>query len=744
MLPGINAGMTSNRLILAFFLALGIASVLALQRINDIQHALYRDVETTLSLSNLRANALDQMMAAARERSLTVLRISYEPDPFARDELVQTMPGQASRFIRNREIFEASDLPQGAAEQFGQLMTVVSGMTELHRNAVNLLFEERLDEAAELILGTILPTQDSIIRRLNELKQRLGEEAKTLLTRQQDQLERNKVYFYQLIVWIIALTLASIVAIWKKFRLEEARLANNKRISNSILDTAFDAIISIDEGGKIGRFNPAASRLLGYQPEEILGKDVSVLMPEPYASSHHQYMSRYQQTGKNRAMFESTELVARHKDGNEIPVAISLSDTGVSGPQRFTGILHDLTNIKAAQHELVQQKSAMDQHSIVAVTDTDGSIRYVNDAFVSISGYDRSELIGNNHRLVSSGELPCSYWQSMYRMLQQGKVWQQEIKNRNKSGRYYWLRTTVVPFLRQDGTPEKYISISTDISYRKQVESELKQHQEALEKTVEERTRELQLAKEKAEAANREKSRFLANMSHELRTPMHAILSFARLALKKLDNSSDDKLPGYLRRITESGERLTELLNDLLDLTKLEAGNADFNFAEGDLAELARTVVDELSQLAKQKHITLHFEAPPQPLTGRFDHNKLMQVIRNLLGNAIKFSTEYTSIMVTADYSADACDPSRSGQASLRLSVSDEGVGIPEAELESVFDRFTQSSKTCSQAGGTGLGLAISKEIIEAHQGLIFAENKTDAGATFTFCIPQYPQAGSH
>ena len=734
--------MTSNRLFLGFFLLLGLASILLLQQINEAQNELYSQVKKTLSAREQRSTALEQMMSAARERSLTILRMSYEPDPFARDELAQSMPAQASRFIHARMVVEEIGLPTEESQNFTRMMNLVSRISMLQQGVVEMLIEDRHDEATASLMADILPGQDTIIRALNELHERLGTTATNTLQAKQSQLEKNREYFYLLITWVIVFTATSILMIWRKFRLEEARLQNLKRINDSVLDTAFDAIISIDIWGTISRFNPAASQLLGYSAGEAIGQNISMLMPEPYASHHDSYLARYLRTGKSRAMMNASEFTVLHKDGHEISVSISLSDTQVDGPQRFTGILHDLTNIKAAQRELMQQKSALDQHSIVSVTDTEGTINYINDSFVQVSGYRREELIGNNHRIVSSGYRSDSHWRSMYQTLLSGQTWRHEIKNRNKAGKYYWLDTTIVPFLGPDGTPEKYISISTDISQLKQIESELQEHKSHLEQTVSERTREMMLEKQKAEEANKEKSRFLANMSHELRTPMHAVLSFARLGLKRLDDADHSKTEGYLQRIIESAERLTDLLNDLLDLSKLEAGSMNFSYEKNDLDEVIGSVAVELSELANNKSIAINIDAPHEPLTGYFDRTKIMQVVRNLVANAIKFSAEHTAIDISLQRlplgPSDAPD-----QAIFQVCIADQGVGIPEEELEAVFDRFTQSSKTRTQAGGTGLGLAISNEIVQAHGGRIFASNNPHGGASFTFELPQAGAAGS-
>jgi signal transduction histidine kinase len=241
-------------------------------------------------------------------------------------------------------------------------------------------------------------------------------------------------------------------------------------------------------------------------------------------------------------------------------------------------------------------------------------------------------------------------------------------------------------------------------------------------------------AKLDADHANQSKSEFLANMSHELRTPMHAILSFANMGVEKAETARPEKLRHYFSRISESGNRLLSLLNDLLDLSKLEAGATQFNPQQKDLRETVTDVLAEMKQLIKQKALTIEIEPAADSTKACFDAEQIMQVVRNLLANAVKFSPHGN--IITLRYKTSAVSKGRSAVAALSCSVEDCGVGIPEDELQAVFDKFVQSSKTKTGAGGTGLGLAICKEIIERHGGTISARNNQYGGATFEFKLP--------
>ena len=305
----------------------------------------------------------------------------------------------------------------------------------------------------------------------------------------------------------------------------------------------------------------------------------------------------------------------------------------------------------------------------------------------------------------------------------------QEI--RLADGRWIWVRETAT---REGGV----VGIRTDISAQKNAEDELREHRDNLQQLVDARSADLLRAKEEAERANQLKSEFLANISHELRTPMHAILSFAGMGDKRAARAERDKLGHYFRRIGESGERLLALLNDLLDLSKLEAEQMHMDFAEENFRNLVQTVLEEFSALLSRRDIQIHCHNRLRDAQLRCDGIRIQQVVRNLLSNAVKFSPDGGAIDVLLEECGAAADDSgQAGQDNLACSVRDRGPGIPSGELDLVFDEFVQSSNTRTGAGGTGLGLAICRKIVHLHGGGIGAVNRDGGGAAFTFCLPR-------
>lgn len=273
-----------------------------------------------------------------------------------------------------------------------------------------------------------------------------------------------------------------------------------------------------------------------------------------------------------------------------------------------------------------------------------------------------------------------------------------------------------------------------DVTARKKAEEILTRDHEQLQALVEERTTALNIARIEAERANESKSEFLANMSHELRTPIHTILSFSEMGMKKTDKLSKEKLAQYFTNIHQGGERQLHLLNDLLDLAKLEAHTTTYEFSEHDISHVIEEQIAQHELLLQKKQLTLDIQATPLDTRLTFDRVRIEQVIRNLLSNAIKFSKPGKTISINLALSEIHIQ--HDSIPAMTVTISDEGVGIPPEELDSIFDKFVQSSKTRTGAGGTGLGLAICQEIIAAHGGELWAENNKNGGASFYFTLP--------
>ncbi|MBF0420742.1 MAG: response regulator [Magnetococcales bacterium] len=363
---------------------------------------------------------------------------------------------------------------------------------------------------------------------------------------------------------------------------------------------------------------------------------------------------------------------------------------------------------KDALRELEFQQKALDEHAIVSSADVKGNILYVNDKFVSISGFSREELIGNNHRMVKSGEHSLEFYRHIWKTIANGRPWSGEIKNKTKNGDFYWVQATIVPFLNQKGKPFRYVSIRTDLTPLKNLEEELKQ------------------AKEKAEDAAKAKSEFLANMSHEIRTPMNAIIGMSYLALK---SGLSRKQHDYISKIQTSAQSLLGIINDILDFSKIEAGKLSMEAIEFRLDEVLDQLSGIVSIKAEEKNLELLFDRAPQlPNVLVGDPIRLGQILINLTNNAIKF-TEKGDIFIGVELLERNQD-----RVQLRFKIRDTGIGMTPEQTEKLFQAFSQADTSITRKyGGTGLGLSICKKLVEMMNGEIAVQSEAGKGSVFTF-----------
>ena len=275
--------------------------------------------------------------------------------------------------------------------------------------------------------------------------------------------------------------------------------------------------------------------------------------------------------------------------------------------------------------------------------------------------------------------------------------------------------------------------------YAQKLTQELREHRDHLQEMVGQRTASLDEALKQARAASQAKSEFLANMSHELRTPMHAIVGFVELGSKRASNCDDPKIAQYFQRIDQSGQRLLGLIDELLDLAKLDAGHMAWHPEEFNLRQMVEQVAEQLESLLLERRLTLVIDGAASSARLQADRGRITQVVCNLLSNSIKFSPAGGTIRIEiapAELPTGRRSEDKGWQAAIAIRFIDAGVGIPEGELESIFDKFVQSSSTKTGAGGTGLGLAICRAIVAEHRGTIVAQNNPGNGACFVVTLP--------
>ena len=387
-------------------------------------------------------------------------------------------------------------------------------------------------------------------------------------------------------------------------------------------------------------------------------------------------------------------------------------------------------------------QAAINAHAIVAITDVEGRITYVNDKFCETSKYSREELIGQDHRILNSGYHSKQHMKDMWDTISSGRVWHGEFKNKAKDGSFYWVRTTIMPFKDPKGKIYQYLAIRTDVTSLKEATDRLKEVNRQAKRIMEDLKKEkraVELLSQKAEASARAKSNFLANMSHEIRTPMNAILGFSAM-LQKTPLNDRQKL--FVNTIVNSGELLLGIIDDILDISKLESGKVkleDVAFSLEDLiVEAFKMVVARVKDRGFESYIDIH---PDVPVWVKSDPIRLKQILVNLLGNAAKFTDQGSIGVIVRPEPSQERDPAETCR--LRFTVKDTGTGIPADKKEVIFESFSQADESITRRfGGTGLGLAISKALVKAFGGEIWVESEEGRGSEFIFTIRTRRLAG--
>lgn len=521
----------------------------------------------------------------------------------------------------------------------------------------------------------------------------------------------------------------------------EAALRRQQELINAIFLQAGDAIeMSELETFRIIEFNDAAHTLLGYSREEYAQLTIFDIQGELAENEIRDIISNlprgetHQFENKHRCKdgtILDTELSIRFMQFDEVEYVVAVW-RDISAQKRineelknYRENLEQRVNERTAElnrlnQQLLETQFAMNKAGIGIhwVNANTGEILYVNEYAADMLGYSVEEMLQKKVQDLDPNFPAGEFVENTRKMFSGGSAHFETVQ-RASDGKLIPVQLDGYLLPESEEATSRFITFNVDITNRKMTENELIN------------------AKEYAELANRSKSEFLSNMSHELRTPMHAILSFSNLGLKKVQ---DKKIDHYLQNIRTSGIRLTSLLDDLLDLSKLESGKMQVNFVEQDLITLVGLAITEVQSLTKDKSMTIDVDSD-RVIDCMIDQKLMMQVVVNLLSNAIKFSSYNSKINIEVKTIQYTMEDDGEINDVISLSVIDEGVGIPPDEVETIFDKFVQSTKTRSQAGGTGLGLPITKEIIELHNGSIRAESPPagrEQGSAFILEIPRY------
>ena len=612
--------------------------------------------------------------------------------------------------------------------------------------------------------------------------------------------------------------------------------------ARDILESSLALLVTISIDGVITDVNEAFVKIIGISREKLIDTEFVNYLTEP------QKVAEYYQEVFKKDLAIDYPLTIKHANGNLVDLLFNASIfKDIKG--KILGIFavaRDVTKQKRLELDLERSlkemwgyKYALDEASIVAITDQKGIIKYANDNFCKISKYTREELIGQDHRIVNSGRHSKEFMQDLWMTITSGKKWRGDIQNRAKDGSLYWVDTTIVPFLNENGVTDQYIAVRIDITAQKllsqysrslieaspdpfitiSLDGKITDMNEALvgitgverqslmgtdfgdyftdpdkarevykevfskgfvkdyplviidgkltdvlfngsvykdeqgkvlgavvvarviteQKRVEKELIEAKVfaelatmlaeeAKIKAEEAMKSKQQFLSNMSHEIRTPMNAIIGFTRIMLK---TELTAKQKEYLMAIKMSGDSLIVLINDILDLAKVDAGKMTFEQTPFKLSQSISAMLHLFETKIQEKNLELFSEYDnriPEVVLG--DPVRLHQIILNLMSNAVKFTAKGRISMIVRMLEED--DES----VTIEFAVTDTGIGITENKLEKIFENFQQAANSTSRLyGGTGLGLAIAKQLVEPQGGTIAVKSTIGEGSTFSFVL---------
>lgn len=531
----------------------------------------------------------------------------------------------------------------------------------------------------------------------------------------------------------------------------------------AIFNTVIDGIITINKNGLIESINRAAAKLFGYEEAEVVNKNIKILMPEPYHGKHDGYIHNYQTTGEKKIIGIGREVVGKRKDGTTFPFFLSVSEVELEDRTIYTGIIHDISELKKAETALKEsqnQLNAIINNAVdgIITIDERGKMQIVNPAAASLFGYEVEELIGQNVHIIAPTPHREKHDAYIDKYLETKKrkiigIGREVIGLRKDGSTFPCLLSVSEIDL---GDRKLFAGLIHDLTQRKADEERIKNLNTELEKRVEERTEklvevvnkllstndtlkkeiqerkaveaalqksqiEVKKALEKERELNELKSRFVSMASHEFRTPLSTILTSASLIARYTEPGTEEKREKHINRIKSAVGNLTGILNDFLSLSKLEEGHFQNQPEYFDLKELVTNTVDEIKMITKPNQAIIYEHKGETKVF--LDMKSARNICINLLSNAIKYSEK--DIFINTEITKEK----------IKIKVKDQGIGIPQEEQEYLFTRFFRA-KNATNIQGTGLGLNIVRKYLELMNGTITFESGLNEGTTFFIEFP--------
>ncbi|AOP36262.1 PAS domain-containing sensor histidine kinase [Leptospira tipperaryensis] len=483
--------------------------------------------------------------------------------------------------------------------------------------------------------------------------------------------------------------------------LRDVKLVESK--FRDLLESTPDAIVMVNITGKIILINSMAEKTFRYRREELIGQSIEILLPQRFQSDHLKHRSQFFIQPRSRTMGAGLELYGIRKTGEEFPVEISLSPIETEEGTMVMSAVRDITDRKKAEQKFKDLlESAPDAMVIV---NREGNIVLVNSQTLNLFGWDRDQLLGQKIEILVPLRYKEIHPKHRDQFFENPKVRSMgaglELHGLRKDGSEFPVEISLSPLETEEGL---FISSTIrDVTNRK-------------------------IFEQKLQDANRLRSQFLASMSHELRTPLNGIIGFSEFLLDEKPGSLNDRQKEYLSDILDSGQHLLNLINDILDLSKVESGKMELLIESFPVKKVVDEVLSVIDTFAKNKKIQLNLTLESDIHDVSLDRKRFKQILFNLLSNAVKFTDEQGKVDVILN---------QIDGKYLDLQVNDTGIGIKSDDIGKLFREFEQLNTGSSrQYQGTGLGLALTKRFVELMGGKIKVESKMGVGSKFYVRLP--------
>lgn len=512
-------------------------------------------------------------------------------------------------------------------------------------------------------------------------------------------------------------------------------LESEQAKAQMVLDTASDAIITIDDRGIIQAQNRAARIIFGISDQDAIGRNVSILIPSPHRERHDRYLEHYRRTGEKHVIGTTRQLDAMRIDGEVFPIEMSVSEGWSGGRHFFTAMIRDITERKRTEKRLQKLSHAVEQSpAATVVTDTQGRIEYVNPRFSEITGYALEELIGKTPAVIKSDITPRHVYQDLWRTIQTGGVWRGDMQNRKKNGELYWEHEIISSVKNEHGEIVNFIAVKEDITERRRVEEALQRQQSRLLEAEEG----LLSAQEALAESDRRESvgRLAAGVAHEVKNPLTIIRLGIDYLSKQFSQESSQEVLDQLRAAIDRAEHV---ISDMLDFSRQKP----FDRRPIDINQVIDDALHLVQHEIKSRNIAVarNSDDPMPPIYA--EPGRLMQVFINLLSNAAQAIGQDGSIEIVMrlirlserDLERHDMNVFRLGEPVIAVEIRDSGPGFPAENGKKLFEPFFTTKPV---GEGSGLGLAVSRNIVIMHRGFIGISNRPEGGASALLMFRAY------